>query len=133
MHGKKVTPPDWFYFGCFQQSGHYVFGRGMRSVYGTIYEKLSNCDGLLPPRESADGYVATISRLGAWGLTALAFWDYTVDKRGGSNSVFFAPSLTISADELIAGAKAHFPQVWARLPEIRLHQSAVEECRALAK
>jgi hypothetical protein len=97
----------------------------MNGAYGSIYEKLGQFDGTLPPRDSTVGYVATLSRLGGWGLSALAFWDYTVDKRGGCNSVFFAPSLTISAEDLIVGAKAQFPQVWARMPEISLHQSAM--------
>lgn len=116
---------SWFYFGCYRQAGHYVFSPGMSGAYGTIYEKLSHFDGKLPPQNDATGYVATLSRLGGWGLTALAFWDYTVDKRGGCNSAFFAPSLTISAEDLVAGAKEQFPQVWARLPEIALHQSAM--------
>jgi hypothetical protein len=113
----------WFYFGCYRQPGHYVFVPGMGGAYGSKYEKLSNFDGSLPPRDPT-GYIASVSRLGGWGLTALAFWDYTVDKRGGCNSVFFAPSLTITAEELLAGAKQHFPQVWERLPEIKIHPAS---------
>lgn len=125
-----MSQPDrhegkWFYFGCYQRSGHYVFVPGMGGAYGSKYEKLSNFDGSLPPRDSTAGYIATVSRLGGWGLTALAFWDYTVDKRGGCNSVFFAPSLTISVDDLLIGAKLQFPKVWARLPEITIHPSSV--------
>jgi hypothetical protein len=90
----------------------------MRSFYDRTGRELSRFDGMLPPQDSAVGYRAAITRLGGWGYTALAFWDYTVDKRGGCNSVFFAPSLTISAEELVEGAKKAFPQVWARLPEI---------------
>lgn len=111
---------DWFYFGCYERPGHYVFRTGMRSAYGTIGEKLTRFDGCLAPQSTSEGYVATISRLGGWGMTALSFWDYTVDKRGGCNSNFFAPSLTISAEEMLAGAAEHFPHVWKRLPEIRL-------------
>jgi hypothetical protein len=116
---------SWFYFGCHRQPGHYVFTPGMNSAHGSIYAKLTNFDGTLPPRDSNAGYIATLSRLGGWGLSALAFWDYTVDTRGGCNSVFFAPSLTISAEDMVIGAKAQFPQVWERLPEISLHQSAM--------
>jgi hypothetical protein len=124
MNGQDRHEGKWFYFGCYREPGHYVFVPGMSSAYGSKYEKLGNFDGKLPPRDSADGYIASISRLGGWGLTALAFWDYTVDKRGGCNSVFFAPSLTISAEDLIAGAKLRFPQVWARLPEIKIHPAS---------
>jgi hypothetical protein len=111
---------DWLYFGCYRQAGHYLFAKGMRSVSDRTLRKLEYLDGKLPPQHDTTPYVASISRLGGWGMTALAFWDYTVDKRGGSNSVFFAPSLTISPEDLLAGAKQHFPEVWARLPEVKL-------------
>lgn len=118
---------DWLYFGCYRGPGHYLFKPGMREVYGSELRKLLNFDSLLPPQDSNTGYVATISRLGAWGVTALAFWDYTVDSRGGSNSVFYAPSLTIEPDELMAQAREQFPQVWARLPAVTLHAKHLEE------
>ena len=40
-----------------------------------------------------------------------------MDKRGGCNSIVFAPSLTITADELLAEAQRRFPQVFGRLPQ----------------
>jgi hypothetical protein len=111
---------DWLYFGCYRRPGHYLFKPGMREPYSPDMRKLLNFDGLLPPQNNGAGYVATVSRLEAWGVTALAFWDYTVDSRGGSNSVFYAPSLTISPDRLLAEARERFPEVWARLPEVKL-------------
>jgi hypothetical protein len=115
---------EWLYFGCHREPGHYVFQEGMRFYhrsYGSGRD-LSRFDGLLPPQDSTEGYVATVTRLGGWGMTALAFWDYSVDKRGGCNSVVFAPSLRIGADELLAEAKTRFPQVFDRLPQpVRLH------------
>lgn len=114
----------WLYFGCHRAAGHYLFKPGMREAYGAELRKLNNFDGLLPPQNDRAGYVATVSRLGAWGVTALAFWDYTVDTRGGSNSVFYAPSLTISPEDLLAQAREQFPEVWARLPAVTLHLSA---------
>ncbi|MFC7515115.1 hypothetical protein ACFQUU_08875 [Herbaspirillum sp. GCM10030257] len=110
----------WIYFGCHRQVGHYLFLPGMRPRYDRQLDKLTHFDGKLPPQGDATPYVAAVSRLGGWGLSALAFWDYSVDNRGGSNSVFYAPSLTITPEELMAGAKQHFPEVWARLPEVRL-------------
>ncbi|RJF99001.1 hypothetical protein [Noviherbaspirillum saxi] len=92
----------------------------MRHIYDRTLQKLQYFDGKLPSQNDTTGYVASISRLGGWGMSALAFWDYSVDKRGGCNSVFYAPSLTITPEELMAGAKQHFPEVWARLPEVRL-------------
>lgn len=109
----------WLYFGCHREPGHYLWTVGMGRNYDHRLNKLSHFDGSLPPQGDQTGYVASVSRLGGWGMSALAFWDYSVDKRGGCNSVFFAPSLTISPGELMAGAKKHFPEVWARLPEVR--------------
>lgn len=116
---------QWLYFGCHQQPGHYLFFPGMRQTYDRKFDKLRYFDGKLPPQDDQTGYIASVSRLGGWGMSALAFWDYTVDKRGGCNSVFFAPSLTISPEDLMAGAKERFPQVWARLPEVVLHPTAI--------
>lgn len=109
---------QWFYFGCHQQPGHYVFTEGMRSHYGNSpARELSRFDGMLPPQDDTTPYIASVTRLGGWGMSALAFWDYSVDKRGGCNSVVFAPSLTISPEDLLAEAQTRFPQVFSRLPQ----------------
>lgn len=117
----------WFYFGCHRGPGHYVFTEGMRSYYppyGSGLRDLNRFDGMLPPQNSADPYVAAVTRLEGWGLTALAFWDYSVDKRGGCNSVVFAPSLTITPADLLAEAQTRFPEVFGRLPQsVRLMSS----------
>lgn len=109
---------QWLYFGCHREAGHYVFSEGMRQLvrrYGS--RDLSRLDGMLPLQTDTAPYIATVSRLEGWGLTALAFWDYSVDKRGGCNSVVFAPSLTITPDDLLTEAQARFPQVFGRLPQ----------------
>ena len=111
---------QWFYFGCHQQAGHYVFTEGMRSYnppYDSSMRNLNRFDGMLPPQDNTAPYIATVSRLEGWGLTALAFWDYSVDKRGGCNSVVFAPSMTIEPADLLAEAQRRFPQVFSRLPQ----------------
>ncbi len=108
---------QWLYFGCHESAGHYVWEEGMRrhrDPYGS--RSLAQLDGMLPPQGSSDAYIATVSRLGGWGLTALAFWDYSVDKRGASNSVVFAPSLIIEPSALLLEAQTRFPQVFRRLP-----------------
>ncbi len=112
---------QWLYFGCNGGPGHYVWLEGMRSQShaGDFSSRgLSSFDGMLPPQDSTLPYIATVSRLEGWGMTALAFWDYSVDKRGGCNSVVFAPSLTITPDELLTEAQARFPQVFGRLPQV---------------
>lgn len=78
---------------------------------------LGRFDGMLPPQDNAAGYIATVSRLEGWGMTALAWWDYSVDSRGGCNSVVFAPSLTITIEDLMQEAQRRFPQVFGRLPK----------------
>lgn len=109
---------QWIYFGCHRQAGHYLFREGMRQFgYDRKLERLTYLDGLLPPQDSTDPYVATVSRLGGWGVSALAFWDYSVDKRGGCNSVVFAPSLTIEPNALLVEAQQRFPEVFGRLPQ----------------
>jgi hypothetical protein len=110
---------EWIYFGCHRVPGHYLFQQGMRSFnrFGWPRE-LSRFDGMLPPQTDTAGYVATVSRLEGWGLTALAFWDYSVDKRSGCNSIVFAPSLTIAPAELLAEAQTRFPEVFGRLPQL---------------
>lgn len=109
---------DWIYFGCYKEPGHYAFSEGMRPLvrrYGS--KDVSRFDGVLPPQMDTAPYIATVSRLEGWDMTALAFWDYSVDKRGGCNSIVFAPSLTITPNELLAEAQTRFPQVFGRLPE----------------
>lgn len=118
---------QWIYFGCYRQPGHYLFGEGMSTLsYGAIERNLTRFDGALPPQDDTTPYIATVSRLGGWDRTALAFWDYSVDKRGGCNSTIFAPSLDIAPDELLAEAQRRFPQVFGRLPQavvLKLHNA----------
>jgi hypothetical protein len=112
---------QWRYFGVMPghtgTSGHFVYGeRCRRLVQRHGSRDLSRFDGVLPPQTNITPYVATVSRLEGWGLTALAFWDYSVDPRGGSNSIVFAPTLDITPEALLEGAVLRFPEVFARLP-----------------
>ena len=108
----------WVYFGCHKELGHYTYSEDMHKLVRRFGSRdLSRFDGMLPPQTDTEPYVATVSRLGGWGLTALAFWDYSVDGRPGSNSVIFAPSLTIAPEDLLLEAKRRFPQVFGRLPQ----------------
>ena len=113
-----MTEDKWMYFGCHRKAGHYLWSERMRELPRQYCSReLSRFDGMLPPQTDTTPYIATVSRLEGWGLTALAFWDYSVDKRGGCNSIVFAPSLTITADELLSEAQRRFPQVFSRLPQ----------------
>lgn len=80
-------------------------------------------DGKLQPRiegkEAPQGVAALHKRLSRFDgatWTALSFWDRTGDKRPSSNSNFVARG-DFTADEMIALAREHFPEVMARLDE----------------
>lgn len=115
---------EWLYFGCHRRPGHYLFLEGMRETHDRKWRRLQNLDAMLPPQGDPEPYLATVSRLEGWSLTALAFWDYSVDDRGGCNSVVFAPSLTIEPADLLTEAQARFPEVFGRIPQpVRLLSS----------
>lgn len=103
----------WFYFGCHGGPGHCLWTEGMHKEYR---QGPGQFDGSLAPQGSRDPYIASVSRLGGWGMTALAWWDYSVDTRGGSNSIIFAPGLDINATLMLVEAQRRFPQVFSRLP-----------------
>jgi hypothetical protein len=112
---------EWLYFGCHKRPGHYLFKQGMHEDYSRATQNLSRFDGMLAPQSTREPYVAVVSRLDGWGCTALSFWDYSVDSRGGCNSIFFAPSLDISEEDMMRGAAERFPEVWNRLPQVKIH------------
>ena len=120
---------NWFYFGCDREAGHYLFGQGMRRGYtygDRLCEALGHFDGCLCLPKNEGLYRASLTRLGGLGYSALAFWDCTVDKRSGSNSIFFAPSLKCSPETIMRGAEKFFPAVFARLPAIDLSKALVQ-------
>lgn len=111
------------YFGCWQETGHYPWLPGMIRGW-EAQEQLpwKWLDGTLPPvlTRSRSGVVQEVPQGHAalhWkaGWTALAFWDRSVDKRGGSNSVFCIRG-THSFGDAVRIARDAFPQVWERLP-----------------
>lgn len=117
----------WLYFGCHEEAGHFLHGIRMRRTYEP--RALNHFDGLLAPQDASDPYIATFSRIGGWGLSAISFWDYSVDKRGKSNSIFYAPTLALQPQEMLEAAKRGFPSVFARLPqEVVWHPSVKPDC-----
>lgn len=118
----------WFYFGCGDRAGHYLYSQSRSVTYGdrgTLARGLEHFDGVLAPLGETQLYVAAMNRLGGLGYSALAWWDRSVDKRPASNSIIFAPGLTIPAEDLLAQAQQRFPWVFARLPQpVRLLEEA---------
>jgi hypothetical protein len=111
------------YFGNIGGPGHRLYDEQLRSIHDEKYRQLTHFDGLLPPRDSNAPYIASFSRLGGWGLSAIAFWGYSVDGRDGCNNVIFAPSLTITVKEMLMEAQKRFQPIFSRLPqEVQLHR-----------
>lgn len=114
-----TLPNQWLYFGCVDQVGHYLWDRYGKSGYSEPWMRRLACfDGQLAPQWTNEPFVAVISRLGSYRLTALSFWDNTVDKRPGSNSILFTPSLVCSPETMLLGATSQFPHIWKRFPVI---------------
>lgn len=107
----------WFYVGCGpREIGHYVWDHTGRKFRHHAID-FNWCDGTLQYPSYTQLYVATLSRLGGYGKSALAWWDCSADKRPKSSSTVLAPSLTIHPAELQERAKAIFPWVFERLPQ----------------
>jgi hypothetical protein len=104
-----------FYFGCHQQTGHYLFVRGMGRVPASDSQALSRfrnlIDGGFIPEESHQQGRAWLTHVGDW--TFLAFADNSIDGRGKSHSTFVL-SGRLSYSDMLAKTKVDWPEVWAR-------------------
>lgn len=108
-----------YFWGCWNDSkGHYLW-----RPTPTRYESLRHnglvpwkeVDGTLTPqhvdqRHQVEGETV-LHHCDGW--TALAWWDRSVDNRGGSNAAIFARG-THDFDAMIALGKLHFPGVMVR-------------------
>jgi hypothetical protein len=117
--------PRFYYFGCIERAGHYMHSnpspRGLEEIRA-LHDVLrknpwgSGIDaGLCPPGKDARYQVegrASVHHKDGW--TALAFWDRSVDSRGGSNSVFLADAIH-DFEIMMALARENFPEVLDRL------------------
>lgn len=100
------------YFGCHSATriGHYMFSRGMRSYHDNL-EWLQYLDGKLQPEnKNLEG----VARLHHWnGVTVLAFWDSSADRRPASCSAFFLLG-KLDFTQAVKAAREAFPEVWER-------------------
>jgi hypothetical protein len=102
-----------FYFGCIDQAGHYLWAPGPRSAYRAETPWGPHgwgLDGTLHPKGQGEG-VAALVRKDGW--TAIAFIDYSIDSRPGSNSVFLAEG-NFTFAEMLQHAHNYFPSVMDR-------------------
>jgi hypothetical protein len=108
-------PARIFYFGCVGQPGHYLWSENLRHVYEP-HEcpwRDFELDGKLCPKGIEHQGVAKLTYKEGW--TALAFWDRTVDKRGGCNSAFLLNG-TLTFEQACQTAKHLMPSIWNRFP-----------------
>lgn len=118
------------FFGCDGRPGHGWFGPGLSSVSwrhevrGVCPWDSGGIDAMLAPRteprqpgdrrvrgEELTQGVAALHHRDGW--TALSFWDRTGDSRPNSNSTFVVEGI-LAFDEVVAVAREHFPQLFAR-------------------
>lgn len=124
--------PRMFYFGPWDNAGHYFFDERGMSVnedkivgfpFGHYGDKVM-VDGRLQPgcpdpndrlqrktRPEIEGE-ALLHHIQSW--TALCFWDRSVDKRWACNSNYFAEGI-FSFEEMVAMAKERFAHRWDKM------------------
>ncbi len=99
-----------YYFGCWNQAGHYLHAPG-----GEWVDKAGpfdyHIDGCFPPKRE-DVTIAALIHTKGW--TILAMWDRSVDSRPGSNANFLMEG-THDTAAMWALARQHYPQIVARL------------------
>lgn len=142
-----------FYFGCWNEAGHYLHGPGGSSVPFEEREKVErfvvdgkehHIDGALAPRKNREGglcwnvqhedvrYRSGECPQGQYlvhvlpnGYTAMQWWDRTQgDKRGACNSTILLEGER-TEEELLAALREHFPTVVANLEKagVRLRRA----------
>jgi len=101
-----------YYFGCSNVPGHYLIDHnGTRMNYSENDLPWDDIDGSLCPGDTREEGIVKLSFKDGW--TAAAFWDYSIDSRGGSNSVLFAEDL-LELSEIMTEFKEHFPEIYKR-------------------
>ena len=111
-----------YYFGCWDQAGHYLDEPSGQNVHAAGPFTDSNLDGTFPPKIHKPGgnygeciEDETIAVLAHWrGWTVLAMWDRSIDTRGASNAAFVAEGEHTHA-EMWELARQRYPQIVARL------------------
>ena len=108
-----------YYFGCFDEVGHYLYYPDGRSVYERDATPWSwpAIDGSLAPEGQQVQGLALLHKKDGW--TAIAFWDRTFDSRGNSNSAFLAEG-DFTFEEMLELAKKYFPAQVKRIGKINL-------------
>lgn len=99
-----------YYFGCWKELGHYLWNKHGYTVKNQT--PWQDIDAFLCPNGPQIQGVVKIHHKDGW--TAMAFWDRSVDKRPGSNSVFIAEGI-YTFEEMKNIAEKNFLSIWKRL------------------
>jgi hypothetical protein len=108
------------FFGCWRVVGHHLYLPSGRHPdrhdprFPTYYAAgpFQSLDGRLTPRDTHKQSTAAIHHRDGW--TAIGIHDYTVDTRGGANSVFVMDS-DLSFDRALSYARESFPSIVERI------------------
>jgi hypothetical protein len=103
------------YFGCIKEPGHFVFNTQEEYIYhrkSPEVQFLCNNDGQLAPKDDNKHGATKIHHFTEYII--IAMWDYSVDTRPGSNSMFLIPGRHTSG-MAISLAKQFFPNIWKRI------------------
>lgn len=114
---EPLEPVEAYYFGCDRGAGHFLHDIHMASVrFSTMHcvTPWPKIDGALCPMgTSSPQNAVALHHKDGW--TALAFGDYSVDKRPGSNVAFFFKIPEMSYAEGLERARQTWPRIMKRL------------------
>jgi hypothetical protein len=103
------------YFGCLERAGHFWHGPVKFWEHdpplGLPEEIVRRIDQGYCPEGSQDEGRALLTVESGW--TILAFWDRSVDGRGGSHSTFVCKG-EHDFDTMVAMSRKQWPTVWER-------------------
>jgi len=108
---EKLKQSEGYYFGCIGRPGHYVFKKNGAKIYNRFSNWISSMDGKLTPQFGSTEGAALLHHFD--GFTILAFHDYSIDKRPGSNSMFIFPG-ELNFFQMIKYANNKFGQIMER-------------------
>ena len=133
-----------FFFGCWNDAGHYLFAPGGRALHHDLSERVVwygdrvHLDGTLAPRRDRAGRIGWVGRTGRArggfeyasgecdeglylvhvldnGFTAMSWWDRCQgDTRPGCNSTVLLEGVHTEA-EMLAALRENFPHVLENL------------------
>lgn len=106
-----------YYYGCIGVAGHYMHPYAKSSDFPDgNFKVIQYIDGLYTPGGTSEQGKAQFSMIGPF--TIIAWHDYTVDKRPGSNSNIIGYGFTGTRAEIIVAMykdfEIRFPQVIKR-------------------